>query len=71
MNVNLNNGCINGELFKHDNRESVIEYLGGLDLTPKEKNGFYAYWKGIVTRKKITVQMIENKRLDKFRKLRR
>jgi hypothetical protein len=67
----MNSGCINAQLFNHNTRESVIEYLGGLDLTSTEKNGFYVYWKGIIARKKIQEQMIENKRLAKLRKLRR
>jgi len=67
----VNHGCINGELFKHNTRESVIEYLGSLDLTPDEKNGFYVYWKGIMNRKAVAKQLANNKRLEKERKLRR
>lgn len=64
-------GCINGRLSKLKTRESVIEYLDGLDLTPDQKNAFYKYWKGLMTMKEIGQQMARDKELERQRKLRR
>jgi hypothetical protein len=63
-----NHGIIQGELFKHETRQSVIDYISTLDLTPEQKNGFYAYWKSIQIMQTIARQMAENKRLRRLRR---
>jgi hypothetical protein len=37
-------GCINAEMLKHYDKQSVIDYLKSIDMTDDERRGFYDYW---------------------------
>jgi hypothetical protein len=43
----INGGVINGELFKHETRQSVIDYISTLELTKEQKNQKFKYWQDI------------------------